>query len=177
MRLLHLGCGRKGKAAIEGIDIVTLDADSRVEPDLVCYLGRNPIPLPDDSMDGAVAVHVLEHIGKQGETAEWFHFWEELYRVLKPEGKLELLSPMWNAVWSWADPSHTRVLSPEAFYFFNQDNYRIAGSPISPYRIRCDFVSEAFTMIQTVKYGPAEHFSGVMTARKPLKPWWYDKVA
>ena len=59
MKLLHLGCGRKGTAMVEGYETITLDADSSVEPDLVCCLGRNHIPLPDDSVDGAVAIHVL----------------------------------------------------------------------------------------------------------------------
>jgi len=178
MKILHLGCGRSRVPKLipvdESAEIVTLDADSSLSPDIVCCLGRNPIALPDDSMDEAIAVHVLEHIGKQGETAEWFQFWEEIYRVLKPGGKLKFLSPFWSAVWAWADPTHTRALSPEALYFFNQANYKILDSPISPYRIHCDFVSETFQMIQTVENGPIEHFAGILTARKPLQPWWYS---
>jgi SAM-dependent methyltransferase len=176
MKLLHLGCGRKGKAFREPneVEVISLDADARLNPDIVCCLGRDLIPLPDDSIDTAVAIHVLEHIGKQGETAEWFQFWEELYRVLKPEGKIQFESPMWNSVWAWGDPSHTRALSQESFFFFSQDNYRIEGNIISPFRIRCDFVPEGYQGLSDVADGSVKSFRGVLTAKKPLYPWWED---
>ncbi len=92
VRVLHLGCGRQGKTVplvTEAIaHVTTLDADEWHEPDLVCELGVDKIDLPDDAIDSAMAVHVLEHIGMQGVTAEWFFFWEELYRVLAPNGAL-----------------------------------------------------------------------------------------
>lgn len=178
MTILHLGCGRKGRQPQinipEGAEVISLDADARLEPDIVCCLGRDSIPLPTDSIDSAVAIHVLEHVGVQGDTTEWFHFWEELYRVLKPEGRLEFESPLWSGVWAWGDPSHVRALSPESFIFFGQDNYRIKESAISPFRIRCDFTPLSFTKLALVKDGPAVHFRGVLTAHKPLAPWWED---
>ncbi len=184
MKVLHLGCGRKGRdlpiAAAGPVEIVTLDADARLEPDLVCCLGRDPIPLPDNSVDLAVAVHVLEHIGRQGETADWFFFWEELYRVLTPEGRLEFESPLYTSVWAWADPSHVRVLAPQAFIFFSQDSYRQPGSSISPFRIACDFVPaqpfeglpDGHPDIRALE--PVSHFRGVLLVQKPLRAWWQD---
>lgn len=168
MRILHLGCGRVGKNLPEyaGAEIVTLDADARLEPDVVCDLGWQPIPFEPDSFDVAVAIHVLEHIGRQGETAEWFDFWEDLYRVLKPGGLLRFESPLYSSVWAWADPSHTRALSPESFVFFNQDAYRIPGSSISPFRIRCDFEPIGELVVRDGNFG------GALRARKPLRPWW-----
>lgn len=181
--VLHLGSGRVGRNLPEYPDarIITLDADARLEPDLVCVLGCNNIRLIDNIVDVAVAHHVLEHIGRQGDTREWFHFWEELYRVLKPGGLLHFESPLASSTWAWADPSHTRALTPESFVFFDQDAYRIAGSNISPFRIRCDF-----ERIGNVKYiadcnpvvwarEAVSHFSGTLRARKPLRPWWETK--
>lgn len=176
MRVLHLGCGRK-KAEDFGYpdaEVITLDADPNNEPDIVCTLGKEPIPLPDDSVDLAVAIHVLEHIGRQGETAEWFAFWEDLYRVLKPGGRVEFISPLWSGVWCWADPTHTRALSPQAFVFFSQDHYRIPNSAISPYRIKCDFGAVEFVGQYGQDGTTVEHFSGKLVAKKPLKPWWED---
>lgn len=170
MSLLHLGCGRKGPELKKQFgDVILLDADAANKPDLVCCLGRDLIALPDNSVDGAVAIHVLEHIGKQGETSEWFFFWEELYRVLKDGARLEFVSPLWNSVWAWSDPTHTRALSPESFIFFAQDSYRIPDSPISPYRIRCNFVPLNFT-----HHKDTGSFSGILVATKPLDPWWED---
>lgn len=176
MRLI-LGCGRQTQS---GPDIVTLDADARLSPDIVCTLGVDPIPLADDSVDGATAIHVLEHIGRQGESAGWFYFWEELYRVLRPGGTLIFESPLYSSVWAWADPTHTRALSPAAFVYMCQDSYRMVPSAISPYRIRCDF--EPMRPFEGIVDGNSDvaavesrsHFRGTLMAKKPLRPWWED---
>ncbi len=179
MKTLHLGCGRKKHQDFGG-EVVTLDADARLEPDVVCTLGVERMPFADDEFDQAVAVHVLEHIGRQGETAGWFLFWEELYRVLKPGGTLTFESPLYTSVWAWADPSHARALSPQAFVFMSQDSYRFKDSAISPFRIACDFLPiQPFEGIQdgnpdVAAFEPASHFRGILQAIKPLKPWWTD---
>jgi SAM-dependent methyltransferase len=181
--VLHLGCGRVGRDLPDYPDarVITLDADYRLDPDLVCVLGCNNIRLAEDSVDVVVAHHVLEHIGKQGETTEWFYFWEELYRVLKPGGLVRFTSPLYSSTWAWADPSHTRALSPESFVFFDQDAYRLPGTSMSPFRIRCDFERiEAVTYLADVNPSVwarerVSHFSGTLRARKPLRPWWETK--
>lgn len=173
MKVLHLGCGRKGRDLPVPVppdaEIITLDADGRLGPDVLCVLGRERLPLPDDSIDLAVAWHVLEHIGDPGSSGAWFDFWEDLYRVLTPNGRLMFEAPHWQSVWAWADPTHVRVLSPEALVFFDQDNYRIPGSAISPYRIACDFVPGPYRRV-------GEHFQGMLTARKPLQVWWETPI-
>jgi SAM-dependent methyltransferase len=188
LRVVHLGCGRLGRQIAlanpdayvgRAIDVVSVDRDPALQPDIVADLGRDRLPLEDDSVDVAVAHHVLEHIGRQGESAEWFAFFEELYRILRPDGHLEFESPLWSSVWCWADPTHTRALSEHAFLFFNQDSYRIKPSGISPYRIRCDFVAEEFTRRRDMnpEIARAErwsHLRGILRARKPLRPWWVD---
>jgi hypothetical protein len=192
--LLHLGCGRKryDAAALAdyvgltldasaAVDVVHLDADPALAPDLVCRLGAEPIPLADDSVDVMVAWHVLEHIGRQGETTEWFAFWEDAYRVLKPDGWIYAESPYYSGIWAWSDPTHARALSEHAFVFFAQRAYRIPGSMISPYRIRCDFepmpmggMPQGFR----VYADPADRRNTLiriaLRAQKPLAPWWED---
>lgn len=175
MRILHLGCGRRKDERFghgDDAEVIALDMDAANDPDIVCRLGRDHIPLPDNSVDQAVAIHVLEHIGRQGETEEWFFFWEDLYRVLRPGGELHFISPLWNSVWAWSDPTHSRALAPQCFVFFDQDNYRIDNSSISPYRIKCDFkATEPFTMTED-GMGRPDAFTGCLKAEKPLKPWW-----
>jgi SAM-dependent methyltransferase len=191
VKVLHLGCGRRRYSAPElftyvglhnmpaDADVVHLDADDRLEPDVVCELGMDGIPLDDDSVDLAIAWHVLEHVGVQGVTAGWFFFWEELYRVLKPEGWLYAECPYHSSVWAWADPTHTRAMSEHALVFFNQDSYRIPDSMISPYRITCDFVfagmngmPRGWARIKDEQDRQVESIRFALQARKPLKPWW-----
>ena len=194
--IVHLGCGRKQHGVADLFPLIGLnpegpfkdahlthvDADPQLQPDVVCTLGRDRLPLPDDSVDLVVAWHVLEHIGRQGETAEWFAFWEDVYRVLKPGALLYAECPYWSSVWAWADPTHVRGISEHALMFFNQDNYRIPDNMISPYRIACDLrlVGALATMPRgwTILRDPADpqvaSIRFTLAAYKPLRPWWRD---
>lgn len=196
MTVLHVGCGRKRWAAAElfryvGLSMDTtdatvlhLDADAALQPDLVCRLGVDAIPLPDDSVDVVIAWHVLEHVGRQGETREWFQCWEELYRVLKPGGMLYGESPYYSGIWAWSDPTHSRAISEHSFVFFAQDSYRIAESAISPYRIRCDFqwasmpgMPKGFARIAHPTDPRVESLRFALIAKKPFFGWWESEAA
>jgi SAM-dependent methyltransferase len=200
-RVLHLGCGRERDLGRYGVlaqphwAVTHLDQDPLLQPDLVCQLGRDrivrknaktqrierPEDMLTDTFDLAVAWHVLEHIGKQGEKERWFQFWEELYRVLKPGAALVFESPYYTSIWAWSDPTHTRALSEHSFIFFNQDSYRIPGSMISPYRIACDFqwglmpgMPKGWALIPDPTNPGSGNLRGCLVARKPLTPWWSD---
>jgi hypothetical protein len=181
MRVLVLGAGRNGTKGLSvkdritgtpilGAEWITLDALPTVGADLVCTLGRERIPLDDDSIDYAFALQLLEHIGRQGYTDEWFTgeyaFWPELYRVMAPGARLHFESPRWDSVWAWADPTHTRVISQECFTYLNQDGYRQGGA-IPDFRPRCDFVLRSYG-VQDAWCG------GELEARKPFRPYWHD---
>lgn len=191
-QVLHVGCGRKrydwpelsayvGLNGSQAANVTHLDADARLEPDLVCTLGAGKIPMPTDSADIVIAWHVLEHVGRQGESREWFFAFEELYRVLKPNGLLYAECPYAGSAWEWADPTHTRSMNEYALTYFNQDNYRIPGSMISPYRIACDlrFVGMAgmergWAQIRDLQDPKVSSLRFAMRAHKPLTPWWED---
>lgn len=191
MRVLHLGCGRKKWGPDElmkyvglglptqATEILHLDADPRLEPDLVCRLGEDPIPLPDNSVDVVVAWHVLEHVGKAGETDAWFRCFEEIYRVLQPDGWLYGESPYYTSVWAWSDPTHVRALSEHSFIFFAQSSYRLESSAISPYRIACDFgwlamtnLEKGYRVIASKDDPRITSLRFALIAKKPLRPWW-----
>jgi hypothetical protein len=179
---LVLGCGRQDYRAIYGLtgEVITLDKEPNVHPDIVCELGLGTIPLSNDRVDFVIAHHVLEHIGFTGQTKEWFDFWEELYRIMKPNALLEFLSPYGNSIWAWADPSHVRALFPQSFIYLSQDNYRIKNSAISPFRIECDFIpygpfkTLADPNKDIARLEPFSHFMGTLRVNKPLKAWWLD---
>lgn len=194
LTVLHLGCGRTKRTAEDlgltfadahgtpyagEVRILNLDGNPDVAPDLLCRLGLDPIPLPDDSVDLIVAMHVIEHIGQTGQTEGWFQFWEEAYRVLRPNGRLSFECPYHSSVWAWADPTHVRAISEYTFLYFNQDAYRCGGA-IPDYRIRCDFqnggmvVRKDTTNEEVAAKEAVSFINGTLIARKPLKPWWED---
>lgn len=190
MTVLHLGCGRRKTAADIGMEFadsqgvkydgtitwINLDGNPTVEPDVLCWLGRDRIDLPDDSVDLVIAMHVIEHIGEIGKTEAWFYFWEELYRVLKPNGRVQFECPYWNSVWAWADPTHVRAISEYTFLYLNQEAYKVGGS-IPDYRPKFDFQLMDWQLRpdcnpEVKERENGSHINGILAARKPLNPYW-----
>jgi SAM-dependent methyltransferase len=139
---LLVGCGsnRLRRINIGGktdwSDLVTLDVNDAHKPDIVHDLTVRPLPFEDETFDEIHAYEVLEHLGQQGDWRTWFAEWNEWYRILKPGGVICGTSPWWQSVWAWADPGHTRVLSPEALCFLNQPEYtkQVGDTAMSDYR-------------------------------------------
>jgi len=68
-----------------------------------------PFPLPDRSVHTAVVTHVLEYL----EPAQWFAWWDELHRVMRPGGLVFMSGPYGgDESQGWlSDPTHrTRVV-------------------------------------------------------------------
>jgi SAM-dependent methyltransferase len=195
MTILQLGSGRKKTLASLGfrmtapdgtpyddlsqVKLLNLDMLPQTEPDVLCELGKDPISLPDDSVDLVIALHVLEHIGYQGEIGPWFYFWQELYRVLKPNGIVTFECPYYSSLWAWADPTHTRAISEMTFLYLNQDAYSAPHTAMPDYRPEFDFVqAEALSIIPdhtnaNVREREAVSFiKGRLVARKPLVRYW-----
>jgi SAM-dependent methyltransferase len=190
--LLHLGCGRKktldaigmrlshpdGRPMDREIQVVNLDRLADVEPDVLCELATDRIDLPDDSVDAVLALHVLEHIGRQGEIEGWFHFWAEIYRVMKPNALLRFECPHSASLWCWADPTHVRAINEYCFLYLNQDSYKVTGSAIPDYRPPFDFAIAEIESIPDHTNAdvrakePISFIRGTLVARKPLRPYW-----
>lgn len=196
--VLHLGCNHKrtlealglelrkpnGSLIDQPVHLINLDANARVQPDLVCELGKDRIALDDNTVDLVIANHILEHIGRQGETEAWFQFWAEIYRVMKPNARLQFECPYYSSLWAWADPTHVRAISEMSFLYFNQDAYRENrhGGAMPDYRPACDF--QAFeiatipdhTNAQVRAQEAVSFIRGALVARKPLRPYWEDAL-
>lgn len=141
MRTLLIGCGSRRqklvptKIVIDGQEninlewkdiegeLVTLDNNQDHNPDILHDLNSRPLPFRDEWFDEILSFEVLEHIGKQGDYKDYFEGFYELWRILKPDGRLIGTVPKWDSPWSWGDPSHTRVLPLEGFVFLNQAEY------------------------------------------------------
>jgi len=198
--VLHLGCGRKktpealglsivhadGSTDTRQIHLINLDMNPHVQPDLVCVLGKQTIDLPDNSVDFVIALHVLEHIGDhQGDMAAWWLFWTDLYRVMKPDARLQFECPYYSSLWAWADPTHVRAISEFTFLYLNQDAYRSnkAQGAMPDYRPPFDFFAPRDLDIipdhtnEGVRAKEAVSFiRGHLVCRKPLRPYWEDRA-
>lgn len=111
---INLGCGYR---KIEGF--CNIDNRPEVKPDLVCdvLLG---LPFDDDSVDYILANDFLEHI-PIGSTVKVI---EEIYRVLKPGGAFESLTPSTCGRGAFMDPTHVSFWNRNSWLYFMVDGYR-----------------------------------------------------
>lgn len=144
MKQLLLGCGHRRARLIRPThtadswdELFTLDIDPTCGADLVWDLDSpEPLPFEDNTFDEIHAYEVLEHIGKQGDWRGFFREFSEYWRILAPGGYLAGSFPAPGSEWVWADPGHTRSLSPNTFTFLSQAEYTKQANvtPMTDYR-------------------------------------------
>ena len=126
-----MGCGRRFTKMVwqanstdkyEG-DIVRLDINPDVKPDVIWDLRKHPLPFSDNEFDEIHAYHILEHLAQQGDYEFFFAEFNEYYRILKPGGGFYGVVPKIDSKWAWGDPGHTRVFPKEYFIFLNKYYY------------------------------------------------------
>lgn len=139
-RELLIGCGHarlKLCAAPRYKDwgeLVTLDIRSDCGADVVHDLEQLPYPFADNEFDEIHAYCVLEHTGRQGDYKFFFAQFDEFWRILKPHGLLFGICPQPSSQWAWADPSHTRIISPDTLTFLERKRYLEEGTTRSDFR-------------------------------------------
>ena len=113
--VLDLGCGgQKLHPKMVGVDIrrngqvgVGANADKPAVPDMEADV--LDLPLKDQSVDGILAKHLLEHVL---DPIKALYEWK---RVLKPDGKLVVLCPDYRYCEAISvDPSHVHAFTPDS---------------------------------------------------------------
>jgi SAM-dependent methyltransferase len=108
---LNLGCGRNPVDGFWNVDSVELPGvDEVVDLD-------GALPWPDDSVDGSVGIHVLEHLHNP------LGFMAELWRVHKADTTVVFHLPYGSSDDAWEDPTHVRPYFLQSFVYFSQAAY------------------------------------------------------
>lgn len=108
---VNLGAGHDIKNGYVNHDIANID-NINVVHDLNIF----PWPWDDKSVDEIIAYDVLEHLN------DFMKSMEELYRIMKPGGKLLIQVPYWNSWAAWADPTHKKSFNEFTFHFFDPNS-------------------------------------------------------
>jgi hypothetical protein len=131
---LDLGAGKNGK---EGFTKV----DRRAFPgiDVVAELTEK-WPWEDSSVDEAHMSHTLEHFNG----VQRVHVMNELYRVLKPGAKCQIITPHWCSSRAYGDFTHQWPQVGEMFYYYLSKTWRKDNAPDNdkewnPEGYDCDF--------------------------------------
>jgi len=111
MRILDVGCGINKYPGAIGID-----RNPRSRADVICDLDRLPYPLAGGVFDQVRAVHFIEHARDVIRTMEEFH------RLLKPGGRIIIVTPHYTDFSSFCDPTHSWHLNSFSFRYFGEDH-------------------------------------------------------
>lgn len=110
-RILDVGCGVNKQPGALGID-----RNRNTSADVVCDLDRRFYPFRDSTFDEARAIHVVEHV------ADVIAFIEELHRVVRPGGRIIVVTPHYTDFSSFCDPTHRWHLNSFSFRYFGEDH-------------------------------------------------------
>lgn len=109
--LLDIGCGDKGKTAwarAQGTKVIHVDAWDKVNPDILCDVAKEKLPIDDKSCDIVLMYDFIEHLTKE----EGYSVLKEAQRVCR--GEIILVTPIF-----WTDNLHN-VNNPNLWCFGNE---------------------------------------------------------
>lgn len=95
---------------------IGIDRNPASRADVICDLDRFPYPFRDGSFDLIRAVHVIEHV------ADVLRAMEEFHRLLRPGGRLYIVTPHYSDFSSYCDPTHRWHLTSYSFRYFGENH-------------------------------------------------------
>jgi len=126
---LDLGCGKNprnpyNQSILYGIDIASFNEDQNFKF-FNCNVILTDLPFEDSKFDSVSAYDFLEHIPREivinGVTQfPFIHVMNEIFRVLKPNGKFYALTPAYPKESVFVDPTHVNFITKNTHKYFTQ---------------------------------------------------------
>jgi predicted SAM-dependent methyltransferase len=143
---LDLACGQNIRAGFEGVDLPGVPG---VHHEM--NLARFPWKWADNSVGEINCSHFLEHlpmiyVDKHGNELPFgdptgkdlfFAFFDECYRILRPEGTMVIVVPSCRSSRAFQDPTHRRFFPSEAFVYLNEGMRK--ANKLDHYNVVCNF--------------------------------------
>lgn len=114
---LDIGCSHHKLPGYIGVDLEKSD-----DVDLIADL--HALPFADSTVDEVYSRHTMEHVLEPQKCIA------ELYRAVKPAGKITIIVPHYSNHAYWADVTHLRPFSVRSFEYYNLEYAKNAGFPI-----------------------------------------------
>lgn len=135
---LDFGCGPNKTEGFVGVDKIEFD-----NVDVILDIGTADWPWDNSSVTEARASHFLEHL----HSSQRCHFINELYRVLIPAGKCQIIVPHWASCRAYGDPTHVWPPVSEFWFYYLSKDWRAANAPHTDWKnwpegFNCDFEAQ-----------------------------------
>jgi SAM-dependent methyltransferase len=104
---IDLGSGGEGRYGHYGVDLLPLPGVA-----IQANLNEPLDALPDNSVGELISSHCMEHV------AEFLPLMAEIYRVVRPGGRIEIVVPHFSDPYGYSDPTHVRFFGLYSFYYF-----------------------------------------------------------
>lgn len=159
---IDIGCGKNKKSGFVGFDSIAFDGVDVVGSVTVRW------PWDDNSVDEVHCSHLLEHLTNLNDKWERIHFFNELYRVMKPGASCQLIIPHWASNRYYGDPTHKEPFSEMGFYYLDK-GWRAVNAPHadaehSPNGYACDFTATwGYSMHQSLQARNPEYQMHALT--------------
>ncbi len=123
---LDLGSGPSPKNFFNADRVFGVDVRSGLGENIATAdLAIEPIPFPDSSFDFVTAHDFLEHIPRlvylPARRNCFIELMNEIYRVLKPQGKFLSVTPAYPHVAAFMDPTHVNFITDQTFTHYFDD--------------------------------------------------------
>lgn len=126
---LDLGCGKFPREGFKGVDV-----SSEVKADYVHDLKVYPWPFKDNSVEEVHCSHFLEHL----DGIERIAFFNELYRIMKPNAQATFITPAPFTHRYMQDPTHKFPMVVQEFYnYLHAESRKSMG--LEHYPLKCNF--------------------------------------
>ena len=106
---IDLGCGTHKAEGFIGVDVVAADG-----VDVIANL-NGYFPFPDNSVDFIKAHDIIEHLPDR------IHTMNEIWRILKPDGIVDISVPSTDGRGAFQDPTHVSFWNINSFMYYCQE--------------------------------------------------------
>jgi len=136
---LDIGSGNKHEPGY-----LRLDKAEFVDPDILCDLEVDGIPLPDSSVDEVRMIAVLEHC------RDVIPVLNEIWRVCKDGASVHIAVPHWSCDDHHGDPTHKSTFTEASASYWDKRSLHYTNTD---YGVKC-----AFDVLATeIEYHPSFH--------------------
>lgn len=168
---INMGCGFNKLAGYTNIDKYPA-CELDIQMDLEVF----PWKLNTNEADEAIFNHSLEHMGATSEI--FLNIIKELYRVCKPNARINIIVPHPRHDNFLNDPTHVRIITPEIFTLFSKklnQHWKEIGTSNTPLGFYLDVDFEIKNVKQALEKKYLDQLTQKVISEEQLSEFVYEK--